>query len=459
MTSNSSLRHGGILGFIRRALVTFALFAAAPTAAFAGNITVAWDANSEAEVLGYMLYVGTQAGAASESYDVGFVTSYTYGNAQPGVTYYFQVAAYAKGPLVGAKSAEVSAKTSDKPGVVTLLTPTGAQTGATPTFTWRPVAGATSYRLWADDPTRTGVAQGTYTAAQAGCADGVAICKASPNATFGVGESAWYVSAVNAAGNGPWSAPMTFTVQQSDTTKPSVTITTPTGDATFAAKAATLSLAGTASDNVGVTQVLWATDKGASGVATGTAAWSIPSVAVAAGTTVITVTARDAAGNTSTDTLTVTTTLVTSFANGGFEQGYIGWMSSGNQSVVVTNASYTASEGTRAVAFNTGGATPNGVLSQTFTTTPGSTYVLSFEAGAASFTNYSNQKMLVTVDGAANLLSKTVSLSAPKNGTNWVGESYSFVADSAETKLTFKDMSLVTKNVDLMLDHVEVEVR
>ena len=459
MTFNSSARHGGILGFIRRALVTFALFAVAPTAAFAANITVAWDANTEADVIGYMVYVGTQPGAAAESYDVGLVASYTYPNAQAGVTYYFQVAAYAKGPLVGAKSVEVSAKTSDKPGVVTPLTPTGVQTGSTPTFTWRPATGATTYRVWADDPTRSGVVQGTYTAAQAGCADGVAVCKASPNAAFGVGESAWYVSAVNAAGNGPWSAPMTFTVQQVDTTKPSVTITTPTSDASFASKAATLTLAGIASDNVGVTQVLWATDKGASGSATGTTAWSIPSVPVAAGTTVITVTARDAAGNISTDTLAVTTTLVSSFANGGFEQNYTGWVMSGNQSVVVTNASYTASEGTRAVAFNTGGATPNGVLSQTFTTTPGSTYVLSFETGAASLSNYSNQKMQVTVDGATNLLNKTVSVSAPKNGTNWVGESYSFVADSTETKLTFKDVSLVTKNVDLMLDNVEVEVR
>ena len=74
------------------------------------------------------------------------------------------------------------------------------------------------------------------------------------------------------------------------------------------ATATPLTLGGTASDNVGVTQVTWANDRGGSGTATGTTSWSVSGIVLASGANVLTVTARDAAGNTSTDTLTVTYT-------------------------------------------------------------------------------------------------------------------------------------------------------
>src|SRR4029077_15104378 len=64
--------------------------------------------------------------------------------------------------------------------------------------------------------------------------------------------------------------------------------------------------AGTAADNVGVTQVTWANSRGGSGIATGTTSWSASGIALQAGTNVVTVTARDAAGNTGTAILTVT---------------------------------------------------------------------------------------------------------------------------------------------------------
>ena len=54
------------------------------------------------------------------------------------------------------------------------------------------------------------------------------------------------------------------------------------------------------------TQATWSTDPGDSGVATGTTAWTIGAVPLGAGITVVTVAARDAAGNTSRATLAVT---------------------------------------------------------------------------------------------------------------------------------------------------------
>jgi hypothetical protein len=47
--------------------------------------------------------------------------------------------------------------------------------------------------------------------------------------------------------------------------------------------------------------VSWVSDRGGSGTATGTTNWSIPVVGLQVGNNVITVTARDAAGNAGTD--------------------------------------------------------------------------------------------------------------------------------------------------------------
>lgn len=97
-----------------------------------------------------------------------------------------------------------------------------------------------------------------------------------------------------------------------DAVPPTVTITSPTNGTTFATNANAVGLAGSATDNVAVTQVTWSNDRGGNGTASGTGAWSIPSVTLQTGTNVITVTARDAANNTSTDTLSVTYTPPTS---------------------------------------------------------------------------------------------------------------------------------------------------
>ena len=91
-----------------------------------------------------------------------------------------------------------------------------------------------------------------------------------------------------------------------DTVAPSLAITSPTSAPTFVATGPSLALGGTASDNVGVTQVTWTNNRGGGGTAAGTTSWSVGAVALQAGTNIITVTARDAAGNSRPATLTVT---------------------------------------------------------------------------------------------------------------------------------------------------------
>jgi hypothetical protein len=90
-----------------------------------------------------------------------------------------------------------------------------------------------------------------------------------------------------------------------DTTKPVVKITSPTSSSTYTAKASLVKLGGTASDNVGVTQVSWSNNRGGSGVATGTSAWTA-TIALQKLVNVITVTAMDQAGNLASVTITVT---------------------------------------------------------------------------------------------------------------------------------------------------------
>lgn len=91
-----------------------------------------------------------------------------------------------------------------------------------------------------------------------------------------------------------------------DATAPSITITAPTTSSTHTASSSPLALGGTSSDNVAVTQVTWSNAAtGGAGTASGTTSWTA-SVALAAGANAITVRAQDAAGNSATDTITVT---------------------------------------------------------------------------------------------------------------------------------------------------------
>src|SRR5256886_556837 len=117
------------------------------------------------------------------------------------------------------------------------------------------------------------------------------------------GTNVLTVTAQDAAGNGTMAS---LTVTLNDTMPPTVAITSPTFGATFSTSNPLLALRGSASDNVGVTQVTWANSRGGSGTAAGTTSWAASGIALQPGTNVLTVTAHDAVGNASTASLTVT---------------------------------------------------------------------------------------------------------------------------------------------------------
>lgn len=140
--------------------------------------------------------------------------------------------------------------------------------------------------------------------------------------------------------------------------------------------------------------------------------------------------------------------------NGSFESDFASWSKSGNLGVQ-SSGSYIPIDGAKLVAFNTGNSAANGQLSQTFLTTAGVSYTLSFDAGVLSYNN-SEQRLQVTARGSTTLLSQNISITGSGNGTIWRRCTFSFVADSAATTLTFSDQSTTTQALDLLLDNVRV---
>ncbi|MCF6157330.1 MAG: hypothetical protein E3K32_01885 [wastewater metagenome] len=108
--------------------------------------------------------------------------------------------------------------------------------------------------------------------------------------------------------HGVWKLPPPYT-NQSDIASPTVDITSPTTESTYTTDKNIISLGGTASDNESVTSVTWTNNSDGtgtgSGIAQGTTSWSIPEIVLARGENIITVTARDGANNTSSDTITI----------------------------------------------------------------------------------------------------------------------------------------------------------
>jgi hypothetical protein len=67
-----------------------------------------------------------------------------------------------------------------------------------------------------------------------------------------------------------------------------------------------ITLRGTASDNVGVAEVTWSSSNGHAGTAQGTTQWTAGPIPLYLGSNTVTVRARDAAGNTSWRSVVVT---------------------------------------------------------------------------------------------------------------------------------------------------------
>ncbi len=168
--------------------------------------------------------------------------------------------------------------------------------------------------------------------------------------------------------------------------------------------------------------------------------------------------ANDTKDNSNTATVSITVSapvVVNGFVNGSFESNFTGWTTTGNVAIQ-SGSPYAPTNGTKLAGFNGGNSTPNGVVSQTFATTPGVTYALTFDAGVLSY-NTSSQRLQLAVTGSSSLLSQTITITRTTGSNNlWLPQSFSFTANSATTTLSFTDTSTSTNLLDLVIDNVVV---
>jgi hypothetical protein len=270
----------------------------------ADTLQVLWNPNPE-PVAGYFVYLGVQASNSTQRYDVGNSTTFTWPSAVAGQLYCVQVSAYVDS-LEGPRSAQTCGYSNQFPA----LTNPGARSSV--------VGNPTSLQLVGVDPDgvpvtyfASGLPAGLSLMAGNGYISGVPATVGNYSVTASVSDGVlnstpqiftWSVSAAPTSGSAPSpSAPST-----SDSIAPSIAIASPTTAATYASSASTLALSGNAGDNVSVVSVSWTNDRGGSGTTIGTTSWRTGSIGLKNGTNVITVTARDAAGNQTRKALTVT---------------------------------------------------------------------------------------------------------------------------------------------------------
>jgi hypothetical protein len=98
--------------------VVLLLFGIAATG-WAGDVTVAWNANTETDLAGYKVYVGTAPGAYGNPTIIGAQTTYTITGLAAGTTYYIAVTAYNTSGLESGFSNEVSTTTPGTPPATT----------------------------------------------------------------------------------------------------------------------------------------------------------------------------------------------------------------------------------------------------------------------------------------------------------------------------------------------------
>lgn len=285
-----------------------------PSLLWAGTATVQWKPNSETDLQEYRVYSGTASRIYGPPVSVGLATSYTFNNLTGGVTYYFAVTAVDTSGNESGYSAEVSkyipVSVDTQAPQVDISSPTSSGSYATT---------SPSIDLGGSASDNVGVTQVTWSAS--GGASGTAAGTTNWSVTgisLSAGQNTITVIAQDAAGNeGTATISVSYTpplsvsstnTSSTDTQAPEVAITSPTTDTSYTTSNSKVNLAGTASDNVGVTQVTWSSTGGGSGTASGTTSWSINGLRLASGANTITVTAEDAAGNQSKATITVTST-------------------------------------------------------------------------------------------------------------------------------------------------------
>ena len=244
------------------------------------------------------------------------------------------------------------------------------------------------------------------------------------------GQNVLTVTATDAASNSGTDV-LTVTFTPPDTQAPTITITSPTSGSTYSTTSTPITLGGTASDNVGVTQVTWANNRGGSGSCSGTNSWTCSGIALQSGQNVLTVTATDAASNSGTDVLTVTYTIECTYSinptsrsigSGGgtgsvtvtASNGSCGWTASSNNSwITVTGGSSGTGNGTVSYSISSNsGPARNGTV-----TIAGHTFSVS-QSNGCSYSINPTSRSIGSGGGTG-----TVSVTSSNGSCGWTASS------------------------------------
>ena len=119
----------------------FLIFCA--THAYAGQVTLGWDQNTEPELAGYKIYYGNSSGDYPNSVNItsGNVTTYTISDLIEGQTYYFAATAYYSNLVESDYSAEISYNSNPATTTSTVIKTTTTAEPATNTSTTTSVSG------------------------------------------------------------------------------------------------------------------------------------------------------------------------------------------------------------------------------------------------------------------------------------------------------------------------------
>ncbi len=327
-----------------------------------------WDA-AEGYVIGYEVYYGTSQGDYSKNIDMGNVTHYALDNFSltEGITYYFVIRAYNNsgesdnsnvvtyvvGELI---DTEDPAVVIASPVSVSLYNTSASSVNISGSASDNQ---AVSEVVWSNSLKGSGAATGTTSWSAAGIA-------------LAEGENVITVTVSDETGNTSTDV-LTIVYTIPDTEAPVVLITSPTSGTKYDTQSDSISIGGTSSDVTGVTQVSWSSSQGGSGTATGTTSWSAAGITLAEGENVITVTASDEAGNTSTDSFTVVYTIPdttapvvtiaspTSGTNHDVETKTLNIGGTSSDAVGVTQVSWTNSRGGSGTATGTSSWSAEGI--------------------------------------------------------------------------------------------------
>ena len=221
---------------IRTAFVFALILCVLPAAASAATVTLAWNANTETNIGGYVLVYGTSPGSYSGSVDVGNTTSRAVSSLTSGTRYYFAVRAYNTSGVSGPLSSEVNELATDAPDVTApVATMTAPAAGAQ-------VSGSVALSATATD--NVGVAGVTFRV------DGIAVGPEDATAPYSFawntvtasnGSHTLTAVARDAAGNLGTSSAITIQVVN-DGTAPTILTLTPAANASGVSAATAVSV-------------------------------------------------------------------------------------------------------------------------------------------------------------------------------------------------------------------------